>query len=88
MTLRGPTRPFTKRQAEIADAIYRGLTDAEIAGELSRGRSTPISLHTVRAHIKSMGALLDDPPRASARKRIELWEWDRRHAERAVSSAP
>lgn len=53
MPRRGPHRPFTARQNQIADGILRGLSYKQIGHELA------ISEHTVAAHVRMMAMLFD-----------------------------
>lgn len=75
-------RPLSHRQAQIADGIRRGLTYAEIAGELARKNERYISPFTVRTHVVTMAGKLrslvlfqpdEHPDQFKARKVIEKW---------------
>ncbi len=73
MTTLGPVRILSPRKQQIADGIGRGLTNREIAAELSALLGKPIALNTVRSHIRSMAYLFDEPPELPVRARILLW---------------
>lgn len=79
MATLGPVRKLSPRKRQIAEGVARGLTNREIAQELSRLLGKPIALSTVRSHIRSMSYVFDDPPELSVRQRILLWlrqaEW-------------
>jgi DNA-binding CsgD family transcriptional regulator len=79
----GPIRALTERQLQVADGIRRGLTYAEIAGELSRVTGKPVSLETVRTHVRHMAMLFDEPRELAPRWRIYMWvkhqEWAAEH---------
>lgn len=72
-------RPFTRRQQQIADAIGRGLTYAEIAGELARLDGKRVSPHTVRQHVRNMALMIDGADELAPRWRIYAYikhlEW-------------
>lgn len=76
-------RPFTERQRQIADGIGRGLSYAEIAGELARINGTAISVHTVAAHVRNMANLIDGadelPPRWRIFMVVKQHEWSVAH---------
>jgi predicted transcriptional regulator len=69
-----PVRQFTKQQLAIARGIANGLSYAEIGAELG------ITEHTVRAHVKAMALVLDEPAELPPRYRILYWakgqEWE------------
>jgi DNA-binding NarL/FixJ family response regulator len=58
-----PIDPLTAREEEVLITVARGLTNAEIAGELH------ISLSTVKTHLASLMAKL------GARNRVEIAMW-------------
>jgi DNA-binding NarL/FixJ family response regulator len=58
-----PAEPLTGREEQVLASVARGLTNAEIAGELY------ISLSTVKTHIASLMTKL------SARNRVEIALW-------------
>jgi DNA-binding NarL/FixJ family response regulator len=60
---RQPFEPLTDREEQVLRRVARGLTNTEIAGELS------ITLSTVKAHVASLMAKLD------ARNRVEIAMW-------------
>lgn len=70
-----PIRPFTKQQEKIAEGIAQSLSYAEIGASLV----PKISAHTVQAHVRHMGLLLDEPKELPPRWRILFWvkcrEW-------------
>lgn len=70
----GPVFDFTERENQVGDGIRRGLSYAEIAGELTRilKLTRPMSVHTVRSHVRNMASKLDDPPELPPRWRIFL----------------
>jgi hypothetical protein len=72
-------RSFTRRQSQIADAIGRGLTYAEIAGELTRLGGRRVSPHTIAAHVRTMSFLIDGvdelPPRWRIYVFVKQYEW-------------
>ncbi|CAM5407591.1 hypothetical protein GCM10010343_00650 [Streptomyces avidinii] len=57
---RRPTEPLTERERDVVRCLARGLTNAEIAGELF------VSLSTVKTHVADVQAKLD------ARNRVEI----------------
>jgi hypothetical protein len=61
MPQRGPLRPFTKRQDEIAEGIRRGLSYKQIAAQLVNEETGRIGIspHTVAAQVKMMALLFD-----------------------------
>ena len=63
---RAPREPLTPRELDVVRLVARGLTNAEVAGELF------ISLGTVKAHLGSVQAKL------GARNRVEVaaWAWE------------
>ncbi|MEV7524525.1 response regulator transcription factor [Streptomyces sp. NPDC091371] len=63
---RRPAEPLTEREREVVRCLARGLTNAEIAGELY------VSLSTVKTHLANVQAKLD------ARNRVEIaaWAWE------------
>ncbi|MCJ0868388.1 response regulator transcription factor [Streptomyces sp. AP-93] len=63
---RRPAEPLTDREREVVRCLARGLTNAEIAGELF------VSLSTVKTHLANVQAKLD------ARNRVEIaaWAWE------------
>ncbi|MFC9296146.1 response regulator [Streptomyces sp. NPDC057011] len=63
---RRPAEPLTEREREVVRCLARGLTNAEIAGELF------VSLSTVKTHLANVQAKLD------ARNRVEIaaWAWE------------
>ncbi|MFD9411614.1 response regulator [Streptomyces sp. NPDC059989] len=63
---RRPVEPLTDREREVVRCLARGLTNAEIAGELF------VSLSTVKTHLANVQAKLD------ARNRVEIaaWAWE------------
>ncbi|MFD9371847.1 response regulator [Streptomyces sp. NPDC060020] len=63
---RHPAEPLTEREREVVRCLARGLTNAEIAGELF------VSLSTVKTHLANVQAKLD------ARNRVEIaaWAWE------------
>ncbi|MFI7353293.1 response regulator [Streptomyces avidinii] len=63
---RRPTEPLTERERDVVRCLARGLTNAEIAGELF------VSLSTVKTHLANVQAKLD------ARNRVEIaaWAWE------------
>jgi DNA-binding NarL/FixJ family response regulator len=63
---RRPAEPLTEREREVVLCLARGLTNAEIAGELY------VSLSTVKTHLANVQAKLD------ARNRVEIaaWAWE------------
>ncbi|WP_079404655.1 response regulator [Streptomyces sp. 3211] len=63
---RSPTEPLTERERDVVRCLARGLTNAEIAGELF------VSLSTVKTHLANVQAKLD------ARNRVEIaaWAWE------------
>ena len=58
-----PIDPLTDREEEVLTTVARGLTNAEIAGELH------ISLSTVKSHLASLMSKL------GARNRVEIAMW-------------
>lgn len=79
MATLGPVRKLSTRKRQIAEGVARGLTNREIATELSALLGKPIALNTVRSHIRSMAYIFDEPPELPVRGRILLWlrqaEW-------------
>jgi DNA-binding CsgD family transcriptional regulator len=73
-------RAFTERQAQVADAIGRDLTYAEIAGALTRLTGRTVAPDTIRTHVRTMALLIDGAPNMEPRQRIYLWvkqqEWE------------
>jgi DNA-binding NarL/FixJ family response regulator len=65
-TARQPVAPLSEREIDVARAIARGRTNAEIAADLF------ISLSTVKSHLASIHNKL------SARNRVEIasWAWE------------
>jgi len=65
-TARTPREPLTPRELDVVRLVARGLTNAEVAGELF------VSLGTVKAHLGSVQAKL------GARNRVEVaaWAWE------------
>ncbi|MFD3874986.1 response regulator [Streptomyces sp. NPDC058623] len=63
---RRPAEPLTERERDVVRCLARGLTNAEIAGELY------VSLSTVKTHLANVQAKLD------ARNRVEIaaWAWE------------
>ncbi|MCX4525343.1 response regulator transcription factor [Streptomyces sp. NBC_01551] len=63
---RRPAEPLTDRERDVVRCVARGLTSAEIAGELY------VSLSTVKTHLANVQAELD------ARNRVEIaaWAWE------------
>jgi DNA-binding NarL/FixJ family response regulator len=61
-----PRRPLSGRETEVVEAIARGRTNEEIAGELF------ISLSTVKSHLTGIQAKL------GVRNRVEIaaWAWE------------
>jgi DNA-binding CsgD family transcriptional regulator len=81
MTTLGPVRKLSPRKQEIAELVAKGLTNPQIARELSRRHNRPMAVNTVRSHIRAMAFIFDDPPELPPRQRILLWlrqgEWAR-----------
>lgn len=81
MATLGPVRKLSPRKRQIAECVARGLTNRQIAQELSAELGKPIALNTVRSHIRSMAYVFDEPPELPVRQRILLWlrqgEWAR-----------
>ncbi|MER5930567.1 response regulator transcription factor [Streptomyces sp. NPDC002054] len=63
---RHPAEPLTEREREVVRCLARGLTNAEIAGELY------VSLSTVKTHLANVQVKL------GARNRVEIaaWAWE------------
>lgn len=63
---RRPSEPLTERERDVVRCLARGMTNAEIAGELY------VSLSTVKTHLANVQAKLD------ARNRVEIaaWAWE------------
>ncbi|MEU8775387.1 response regulator transcription factor [Streptomyces sp. NPDC048606] len=63
---RRPAEPLTERERDVVLCLARGLTNAEIAGELF------VSLSTVKTHLANVQVKLD------ARNRVEIaaWAWE------------
>ncbi|MEV7728389.1 response regulator [Streptomyces sp. NPDC101733] len=63
---RRPVEPLTEREREVVRCLARGMTNAEIAGELY------VSLSTVKTHLANVQVKLD------ARNRVEIaaWAWE------------
>jgi DNA-binding CsgD family transcriptional regulator len=80
-----PVLRFTAQQRRIADGITRELSYAEIGIELC------ISEHTVRAHVKQMALVCDEPRELPPRWRIlfvmKAREWERSHAQQMSKPA-
>lgn len=73
MATLGPVRKLSTRKRQIAEAVARGLTNRQIAQELSKLLGTPITVSTVRSHIRAMAYVFDEPPELPVRQRILLW---------------
>ncbi|MFG2338316.1 response regulator [Streptomyces yangpuensis] len=63
---RRPAEPLTERERDVVRCLARGMTNAEIAGELY------VSLSTVKTHLANVQTKLD------ARNRVEIaaWAWE------------
>ncbi|MFJ6782036.1 response regulator [Streptomyces yangpuensis] len=63
---RRPAEPLTERERDVVRCLARGMTNAEIAGELY------VSLSTVKTHLGNVQTELD------ARNRVEIaaWAWE------------
>jgi DNA-binding NarL/FixJ family response regulator len=81
-------RPFTARQEQIALAIGRGLTYAEIAGELARVDGKYVSPNTIRQHVRNMATLIDGADELAPRWRIYVLVKQVQWATRGNGSAP
>lgn len=86
--LAGPIRQLTERQAQIADAIGRGLTYAEIADELTQLTGKSVGLETVRTHVRHMAMLFDEPRELAPRWRIYMWVKQQEWAQRVAQHPP
>lgn len=80
---------LTARQEQIADGIRRGLSYAEIAGELTRLNQKKISPLTIRTHVQTMAARLrplviveddEDEDNFAPREIVSLWVRQRKWA--------
>lgn len=63
----GPIRDLTEAQTRVCGGIDRGLSYREIAAELG------VSENTVKAHIRAVANLIDEPSEFPPRTRILLW---------------
>lgn len=78
MTSDGPIRALTRRQAEIAHGIGRGLSYREIGTELQ------LREQTIAGYVKSMALIFDSIEDFPPRQRIFVWvkklEWECQHS--------
>lgn len=86
----GPVRRLSPRKLQIAERVARGLTNRQIAEELSALLGKPLALNTVRSHIRSMAYIFDEPRELPVRSRILLWlkqaEWAEDRVQRVETS--
>lgn len=61
-----PAEPLTSRELEVVRAVARGMTNAEICGELV------ISLSTVKTHLNGVQRKLG----VRNRTEIAIWAWE------------
>lgn len=70
----GPIRPLTARQAEVVDALVRGLSYRAIGDELGMAE------RTAEAHVHAIAMLLPNPHGLPARALVERWALQARAA--------